>query len=152
VTTLERTLNENGVNVLKNRQGQIQVYGWRSTTDPNSDADWIDAGNARLFMSLSAELHEVGEGYMFEEIDGQNGVTVNGFHDALAGVCLEHWSNRELFGESPDLAYRVDTGPSVNTLTTIANLELHAIVSVKMAPFAEWTQIQIVKRRVTEGV
>lgn len=151
-STVSTALNESRVNVIRRSQGIIQVYGWRSLTDPTSDPDWIDFGNARLYMALSAELAAVGEGYMFEEIDGQNGQTINGFHDALAGVLLRHWNNRELFGDTPEQAFSVDTGPSVNTLDRIANLELHAVCGVKMAPFAEFIPIEVVKRRVTESV
>jgi hypothetical protein len=47
-------------------------------------------------------------------------------------------------------AFTVDTGPAVNTLQTLANLELHAACRVKMSPFAEWVQIQVVKRSITQ--
>lgn len=146
------TLNTAGVNVIRNMFGGVRVYGWRSLTNPTTDLNWIDFANARLYMQLVAELGQVGENYLWEEIDGQNGETINGFHDALSGVLLDHFNAGELFGDSADTAYAVDTGPGVNTLATIANLELHAVCYVKMAPFAEYVAIQIVKRQVTEAV
>lgn len=143
-------LNDNSVNVIRSMFGGVRVYGWRSLTDPVTDASWIDFGNARLFMSISAELDAVGENFMFDEIDGQNGETIGNFHSALAGVLLDHYNRGELFGDTADQAFNVDTGASVNTLQTIAANELHAVCSVKMSPMAEYIAIEIVKRQVSE--
>jgi hypothetical protein len=139
------TLNNGGSNVIRNIYGAVVVYGWRSGANPSTDKNWLDFANARFVMDLSAELNAVGQQFVFAEIDGQSGSTVNSFHDALSGVLMEHWNNHELFGDSADQAFFVDTGPTVNTLTTIANLELHAICYVKIAPDAERVVIQIVK-------
>lgn len=147
-----QTMNAAGVNVIRNVNGVIKVYGWRSLADPINDNNWIDFGNSRLFMALSAELSAVAENFVFEDIDGQNGQTVNGYHDALASVLLKHWQVGDLFGDTPDQAFLVDTGPSVNTLASIAALELHAVCQVKMSPFAEYVAIQIVKRQTTENL
>jgi hypothetical protein len=147
-----QSLNSSGVNVIRRMLGSIRNYGWRGLANPVTDAGWLDFGNARLFTGLSAELQAVGENYVFENIDGQNGTTVNGFHDDLAGVLLTHYNNGDLFGDSPDQAFLVDTGPSVNTLQSIANLELHAVCQVRMSPFAEWIEIQIVKRQTSDTI
>jgi len=144
------TLNAAGVDVIRILYGTVTVYGWRSTVNANTDPNWIDFGNARQYTKLSAELNQVGQNYVFEDIDGQDGRTIGGFHDVLAGVLMEHYNSRQLFGSTPDEAFSVDTGPSVNTLTNIANLELNAVCYVKMSPFAEHVAIQIVKRSVTE--
>lgn len=147
-----QAMNASGVNVLRRMFNGIRVYGWRTTTNAVSDANWIDFANSRLFMQISAELDEIGENFMFEEIDGQNGSTIGAFHGGLAGVCKQHFDNKELFGDTSDEAYLVDTGPLVNTLATIADLQLNAVVSLKMAPFAEYIQIKINKRQVSEAV
>jgi hypothetical protein len=126
----------------------VVVYGWRSGANPNTDKNWIDFGNARLYMALTAELNLAAQAFLFDEIDGQNGHTINAFHDALGGVLLDHWNRRELFGDTAQDAFDVDTGPAVNTLARIQNLELHAVCYVCMAPFAEYIPIQIVKRSV----
>lgn len=143
------TLNDAGVNVVRNMSGTVKVYGWRSLTDPINDQDWVDFGNARLFMSLSAEFDVIGENFVFDEIDGQNGSTIGAFHDSLAGACLRHYNTGELFGDTADDAFSVDTGPSVNTIATIQQLELHALVRVRMAPFAELVVIEVVKQAIT---
>jgi phage tail sheath protein FI len=146
------SLNGSGVNVVRMMAGVIENYGWRSIANPVSDNNWLDFGNARLFVGLSAELNAIAEEYVFQQIDGQNGQTINNFHDALVNALLVHYNDGDLFGDSADTAFLVDTGPSVNTLQTIANLELHAVCQVVMTPFAEYVQIQIVKRQITDPI
>lgn|SRR5215469_14117995 len=150
--TQRTTLNSSSCNVIRRLFGGVRNYGWRALVNATSDPSWVDFGNARLFVDLSAELDAIGENYIFLELDGQNGTTINDFHGALAGAMMDHYNSGDLFGDTPDQAFAVDTGPSVNTLQTLANNELHAIVRVKMAPFAEWVQIQIAKRQVTQAL
>jgi phage tail sheath protein FI len=144
------TLNNSGVNLIRRISGSIVVYGWRSTVNPATDANWEDFGNGRYIMSLRSRLRGAAENFVFELIDGQNGHTINSFRDALVGVCMEDFLDGQLFGDTASDAFIVDTGPAVNTLTTIAANELHGIVQVKPAQMAEYIPIQIVKRAVTE--
>lgn len=146
------SLNSAGVNVIRSMNGTVKNYGWRSLANPVTDTNWLDFGNARLFNGLSAELQAIAENYVFENIDGQNGETINDFHNDLAAALLVHYDAGDLFGDTSDQAFLVDTGPTVNTLQTIANLELHAVVQVRMTPFAEYVEIQIVKRQVTDTI
>lgn len=145
-------LNGSGVNVIRRKFGGIRNYGWRSTTDPITDRDWLDFGNARLFNAIASELDIAAENFLFAEIDGQDGETIGSFHTALAGVLLDHFNRNELFGDTADKAFSVDTGHSVNTLATIAANELHAVVALRMATMAEWIQIEIVKVNITTAV
>src|SRR5205807_1501580 len=47
-------LNIAGVNVIRFMGGGVRVYGWRSLADPINDPSWINFGNGRLYMALSA--------------------------------------------------------------------------------------------------
>jgi phage tail sheath protein FI len=143
-------LNSNACNVIRRLYGGIRNYGWRALVNSVSDPSWVNFGNGRLYMDISAELNAIGENYVFAQIDGQNGSTVNLFSASLAGAMLAHFNSGDLFGDTPEQAFRIDTGPTVNTLATLANNELHAIVTVKMSPFAEYVVIQIVKRQITQ--
>ena len=145
-------LNNNACNVIRRMLGGIRNYGWRALVNPTSDPSWVNFGNGRLYMDLSAELNAIGENYMFDQLNGQNGSTINLFGAALGGAMLAHFQAGDLFGDTAAQAYRVDTGPTVNTLQTLANNELHAIVTVKMSPFAEAVMIQIVKRQITQAL
>jgi phage tail sheath protein FI len=146
------TLNTSEVNVIRRLFGSIRNYGWRALVNPTSDPSWVDFGNARLFCDIAAELDLVGENFVFAEIDGQNGSTINGFHASIAGQLQQHFNAGEFFGDTADQAYAVDTGPTVNTLASIAANELHAVARVRMSPFAEYVVINIVKRQVTQLV
>jgi len=144
-------LNNNGVNVIVERFGQVTIYGWRTVVAEASDPNWVGLANARLRMAITAEAGAIAENYVFEQIDGQ-GVTLAAFEGALTGMLLKYWSEGALYGPTPGDAFFVDVGPQVNTPTTIANNELRAMLNVRMAPMAELVTITIVKTPVTQAV
>jgi hypothetical protein len=150
--TDRQTLNDNGINVVRDVYGVVKVYGWRSTADPAVDISWVNLGNSIMHRQIVAEAGAVGERFVFKQIDGQ-GRLASQFGGALVGeVCMPMFLNGSLFGEDPDDAFKVDTGPSVNTEATAANNELRAVIAVKMSPFGEEVNIEIVKYLVTETI
>jgi hypothetical protein len=102
-------------------------------------------------MAIFAQADLIAENYVFSEIDGK-GVTIKKFGGELQAMLMTFFQEGSLYGDTPDQAFIVDTGSTVNTPTTIANLELHAVLMVRMSPFAELVVIEIVKRLVTEAV
>lgn len=147
-----QALNDAGVDIIRDQYGVRKVYGWRTCADPLNDRKWINLGNSILHRAIAAQAGAVGEGYVFKQIDGQNRL-INDFGATLVGeVCLPLFLSGSLYGATPTDAYSVDVGPSVNTPTTIANNELHAVISVRMAPFGEEVDIEIVKYLVTETI
>lgn len=143
-------LNINGINVIRRMLGGVRNYGWRALVNAVSDANWVGFNNARFYMDLYNTLNAIGEGYVFSQIDGQNGTTINKFHGSLGGEMLRRYQQGALFGDTADVAFQVDTGPTVNTLASITAQELHAAVAYKNAPMAEYVLIQISKRLVTQ--
>ena len=77
---------------------------------------------------------------------------IDEFHGDLVSNLMDHWTAGDLYGDTPAQAFIVDTSAAVNTPQTIANLELHAVCQVKMTPFAEYVQIQIVKRQIADNL
>jgi phage tail sheath protein FI len=144
-------LNENGVDVILTRLGAFQVYGWRTLVNDEADPNWVDFGNARLFMAIAAEADAIAEGFVFGMIDGQ-GQLISDFGGDLSGMLLRYYTQGALYGSTPDEAFYVDVGPQVNTPTTIAANELHAVLNVRMSPFAELVAIEIVKTPITQAV
>jgi hypothetical protein len=144
-------LNASGVNVIRSLFGTNRVYGWRSAVDPNADADWINAGHARLYMAIAWRGYVIGQSYIFDKIDGA-GATISNFGKDLSAMLSEYWKSGDLYGATQMEAFRVDVGPTVNTPARLAANELHAVLHVKMSPFAEFVMIEIVKRPITEGV
>lgn len=149
-----QTLNDAGFSAIRRLEGQIppiRVYGWRTLVDPVVDPDWRNFGNARLYMAIAAEGARIAEGFVFSKIDGQ-GKTIAAFGGALSAMLQRFWNSGDLYGLTAADAFFVDVGPQVNTLTRLANLELHAVLNVKMSPDAEFVQIEVYKRPITEGV
>lgn len=145
------TLNNNGVNVIRQIFGGIEIYGWRALADPVADPSWVDAGNGRLAMAISAQAQNVLEDFVFDEIDGA-GLLQAQLKSSLNGVLLPFFNEGSLYGATPDAAFYVDTGSQVNTPTTLANNELHAVIALRMSPMAEWVKLEIAKVPITQEV
>lgn len=145
------TLNTSGINVSRVMFGGIRTYGWRSLANPITEQLWLSFGHARLYMAIAARGAVIGEAFEFDTIDGQ-GRTIGAWKSALQGLLLDYYTRGDLYGSTPEEAFAVDTGAQVNTPTTLANNELHAVLSVKMSPFAEMVQIEVVKRAITEVI
>ena len=147
------TLNDGGFDSVKLVYGEVQNYGWRSLIDPTASPakNWLSFGHARLNMGISALAGLIGERYVFSQIDGK-GLTIAQFGGELRAMLLPFYTAGALYGAAPEDAFDVDVGAQVNTEQTLANGELHAVMRVRMRPFAEWVVIEIVKVATTESV
>jgi len=152
-TDLEyQDLNEAGCDMARLIYGGVRTYGWRTCVDPDGpDAVWESLGWARMNMGIVAQAEAIGEGYVFSQIDGR-GKTIASFGGDLRAMLVPLYEAGSLYGATPDEAFDVNVGPSVNTPQTIANGELHAVIQVRMSPFAEWVVIEIVKVATTEAI
>lgn len=147
-----QTLNSGGVNILRDMFGQRKVYGWRTTADPTTDVSWLNFGNSLLYMAIRAKALAVAERYMFRQIDGERKL-INDFGGALIGEALmPFFLEGALFGATPDDAFFVDVGPTVNTEASLATNTLKAVITVRMSPFGEEIDIDIVKLLITEEI
>ena len=144
-TDLEnQQLNDAGASMARLIYGGVRTYGYRSCVDKDSQPQWLMFGWARLNMAITAEAEAIGEHYVFSQLDGR-GHTLSEFGGDLSAMLLGYYTDDSLFGATPQEAYDVNVGSSVNTPDTIANGELHAVLSVRMSPDAEWVVIEIVK-------
>lgn len=144
-TDLEfQTLNDASVCMARMVYGGVRTYGYRSCVNPVVTPQWQMFGWARLNMGIVADANVIGENYVFTQLDGR-GHTLSEFGGELSAMLLGYWNEDSLYGATPQEAFSVDVGSAVNTPTTIANGELHAILSVRMSPAAEWVVIEIVK-------
>lgn len=149
--TTRQTLNGNGVDVIIGKYGGFRNYGWRSLADPVVDPAWVQFSNHRLSMAIIAVLNPVLEHFLFDVVDGQ-GTVLSQFNGAIKAELMPFWSSGQLYGDNASDSFYVDTGDSVNTPTTIANGEIHAVVSLRMSPFAELVVLELVKRSITQAV
>jgi hypothetical protein len=135
-------LNDAGVDIARVLYGQVETYGYRTLAPV--DTGWSNLGNARLNMEIVAKAETVGERYVFSQIDGRR-IRISQFGAELSGMLVPYYDAGSLYGVSAQDAFFVDVGRAVNTDETIANGELHAVIGLRMSPFAEWVVIEIVK-------
>jgi hypothetical protein len=140
-----------GVNTAHSVGGVRETYGYRSLSDPATEANWVQFNYARLRMAITARAKDIGESFLFSQIDGR-GLKLSEFGAAISGMLLDFYVLGSLYGNSPQEAFNVDVGPAVNTAETIAAGELHAIAAVRMSPHGEMIIIEIVKTPITQGV
>jgi hypothetical protein len=141
-----------GVNTARVVQQSVRSYGFRSLVDPTGPRRaWLQLSGVRTAMAIKAESDAEAENYVFAVLDGRLRKIAE-FGGALSGICLRYWQNDALFGETSDEAFRVNVGDSVNTPETIADGQLRAVLLLKVSPFAEFVEIQIVKQAITEAL
>ena len=135
-------LNEAGVDIIRIHNTQLKLYGYRTLGLRNGP--WTGLGVQRTRMALVAEFQNVADRFVFEILDGK-GHTISDFGSELIAVCEKFRSQNALYGATAAEAYFVDVSDAVNTPTTIAAGELHAVVSVRISGCAELVVIEIVK-------
>lgn len=142
------TANDAGVNIIRPLFGPITLYGYRTcSTDPQ----WRSLADQRLRMEIVTAADIIGEDYVFAQLDGQ-GHTISAYGGALTGMLAGYYVRGALFGATPDEAFSVNVGNAVNTIETQANGELHAVLGLRMSPFAEVVYIEIVKTPITQAL
>jgi len=142
-------LNSGGVCVIKQvPTGQFVLWGFRSTA---FNPAWAYLNNVRMRMQIVFQAGNLAETFVFQEIDpkGKLFARLNG---ALSGLLLGYYQNGSLYGATSNQAFSVNTGPSVNTLNTIAAGAINANISVKLSPFAETVNINITKYNLTTAI
>jgi hypothetical protein len=144
-------LNASSVNVVRALFNGIMAYGFRTLVQPAGDPNWIAFSNSRLYMAIYADADAIAETFVFAEIDGK-GLVFKAMGGELASMLNGYYNEGSLYGATPDEAFIVDTGSTVNTPESIANLEIHAVLRIRMSPFGELVHIDIVKKLVTQNV
>jgi hypothetical protein len=136
-------LNEAGATLAKVIYGSVRTYGARTAAGPDDDR-WLWFANSRVVMAIAHEADAIAQNYVLRQIDGRRQLFA-AFETELRGMLLGHYNAGALFGDTPSDAFSVDTGPSVNTVDTIALGEVHAVIRIKTSPSSEWVAIDIVK-------
>ena len=137
-------LNAAGVTLAKIVNGQVRTYGSRTCAGPD-EPNWMWFANSRVIMAIGHECDAAAEYYVHKQIDAKRKIFTSLEHD-LGGVCLKYVQLEALW------AFKIDTGPAVNTGDTIANGEIHATVGVQASPSAEWVQIEISKTPLNQSL
>lgn len=146
------TLDAAGVTLARETYGQIATEGIATVADPDSDPLWDQFQSTRLLMKLTSLAQAVAWRNRFNQIDGKGLVFSRLKSDLEGEVCLPYYRAGSLYGDSPEEAFRVDTGPQVNTPETIAAKQIRAAIGVRPSPGAELVYIQIARTAITQPV
>jgi len=145
------TLVAAGVMPFRVIYGGERFYGFRTLTNSVTDPVWIMAQACRLRMAIVDQGYKIGQTVLYGQIDGQ-GHEAAKYNGRISAMLLGYYNMDALYGATPANAYLVDTGPDVNTPTTIANRELHAAVGIVPSPGAETVYFELASYTVAQTV
>lgn len=140
-------LNSKNVNLIRDKYGDLKIYGYRTGAVKETYPLHWQFGNARLYMAIAARADNILERFVLRQIDGR-GRLFKELEGQLAAMLGQFFEKGSLFGETPDEAFFVDTD-TVNTPLTISNGEIHAAIELTMSPMGETVILDIVRRAVT---
>jgi hypothetical protein len=132
-----------GLNTFANRYGVLQLYGFQTDITQSDTTPFWQANCSRARMWIKARASEVAENYVFDTIDSR-GLLAAQLKTELDGLLLDLYGRNGLFGETPAEAWNVQVGPGVNTLATIAQGELHAVIEARLSLHAKSVFIDLV--------
>lgn len=144
------SLADAGVTVIIAGDQGAETYDDVTLVDPLVDPEWLGAANNREVMALVSDLRQVAAAHMFAQNEG--GVSLSAFNGDCVGVCLRHKLRGSLFGDTPDEAFRVDTGPPINTTATAQARKLGVAVAVKLSPSNRQVVVQLTNTPLTEAL
>lgn len=140
-----------GVNICKNVNGQVRIYGCRTPVNPQTDPLYIQFNNCRVDMAILWKGLAIEEQFMFSQIDGE-GVDAANYGNALSGMLLPLYNVGALFGPTPQAAYAVDSGVDVNTPATAEEGNLNATIAARRSKGAEQVNLNITRVAITQEV
>lgn len=144
--------NDLGVNVAVMYRDAPRTFGNRTMANPITDSNWSQLSQSRTVAAVAAVAEEVGQDFFERKIDGR-GFTLADYGQEIVGrACLPFYLANDLYGETPQEAFKVDTGPDVNTPATVAAGQLRAALSLRTSPGADMVQIEIVKVPTAEAL
>jgi len=144
-------LNDAGVLCAKLVRGVPVTFGNVTLVDQEGEfADWKSASAVRTVMSAAGTGAIVMEEYEFETIDGRGIIFSKLKGDLSNRVCMPLFKNNALHGSSPEEAFAVETGPDVNTPTSIEEEQIRAQIALRTSPTGERLELEIVKVPITE--
>jgi hypothetical protein len=129
-----------GVNQFAIINNILQGYGFRTAQpfDPNNPFWQFNCSRARMY--LKAQLDAVGQAYMFKTLDGA-GHLLTAFQGDLQAVCKAFYDVDGLYGDTPQDAYSVNVGVSVNTGADAAAGQLNASIQAVLSMHTESVNI-----------
>jgi hypothetical protein len=152
VTDAERnTLMAAGVNMFAEVYGVLQMRGFQTAVDQTADNPFWQANVSRTRMWIVARAKSAGEHYVGRPIDGRE-LLARALAGDLEAMLLGLYEANGLYGETPQKAFSVTVNPSVNTVESIAQGELRAVMEVRPTLHATRILIDLVTVPLTGAV
>jgi hypothetical protein len=136
-------LRDLGINPLRLRYGLDVVDGFRTSLDPDDPSPFWQANAGRARMWLQWNALAIGLNFEYRTIDGK-GRLLSAFQGQLEGMCKRLYDAGGLWGSRPQEAYAVNTSYSVNTVDTVEEGQLNAVVEARFSMHAETVNIELV--------
>jgi hypothetical protein len=138
-----------GVNLFVDRFGVLQLEGFQTNLAQNVDNPFWQANASRARMWLVARAESLGQTYRFKPI------TVSLLrkltHD-LDSLCLELWGVDGLYGETAAEAFATDASATINSDSSVAQGDIHAVVEAKFSMHTKRVLIDLVSIPITGRV
>lgn len=131
-------LNENGVNVALAKYGAFRTLGFRTLAvkaEPTSA--WSMLSAVRVVMLVRSRAEQILDNHLMGLVSSPTAGRLSALGNDLTAMLLDLKQNGQLFGETPQDAFRVDTGPRVNPPAQLAGGLVKASLEVTPSPFAE---------------
>lgn len=143
-------LNTGGVMTFREISETVRLYGYRSLLSPTAAQQAYNSfNNSRLQMQIYALAEARAQNFLLQEITRRSLADLAG---QVTGDLQKLYKAGAFFGDTPDVAYKVDTGPGVNTPETMSNREIHVKIQARMSQFAELITIALVFVPLTQEV
>jgi hypothetical protein len=143
------------VSVIRNIANSIRLYGWRSVSSDVENYSYLKDRDLLNYLVVQAEKRL--EDYVFAPVD-RKGQLLSSINAALVGLVEPIraagglFENYDADNELVDPGYRVETGSTVNTTTTLANNEVRALLLVRVSPAGGLVSLNIVKVGLLSGL
>ncbi len=104
-------LNPDGINVIRNFDGNITVWGARTLADPGTNAEWKYVPVRRLFLFLRESIDQGTRWAVFEPNDPALWAKIN---RNVTAFLTNVWRSGALFGATPQEAFYVKCDAETN--------------------------------------
>lgn len=144
------TLNDQGVNVAMVLPSGVVQMGNRTLRTQGADPNWLQASGSRMMMVLEDEVDAILARFVHEQ--NQKGVLSGQLNGEVVSALGVHFDKGALYGNSPQDAFAVDTGPNVNTDASIGQGFLRVALAARVTPGADRVEATITRVATTEAV
>jgi hypothetical protein len=143
------------VNAIRTVAGAVRVYGWRSLS---SDTDnWSYLKDADVVNRVVTESYTRLEPYLFSVIDAQGHLQAQ-IAGTLEGIVLPMAAANGLFpmiaadGTQLDPGYKVNVGDDINSVASLAQNQILAVLGIRISPTAAMVFLTVTKAAVTAAL